>query len=166
LISLQKGIDESIRGLSIIKEGHIDKNSIPKRIMSKKLIFEFLRFNIVGIIYAALAYLLFTFLIYIGVRYPIALVCDYSVGILLSFFLNKIFTFKVKGRTSWKMFIRMLVTAGINLSLNMLLLKVVVSFFSERKIVLYVAQFFIMGFLALITFFMQKLFVFKQKVED
>ena len=82
---------------------------IIKRLISKRLIFQFLRFNIIGIIYTAITYLLFSFLIYIGVRYPIALVCDYSVGILLSFFLNKIFTFKVKGKASIKMFFRMLI---------------------------------------------------------
>ena len=141
-----------------------DNAPLTKRIISKKLIFQFIRFNIVGITYTVITYLLFSFLIYIGVRYPIALVCDYSVGILLSFFLNKIFTFKVKGKASIKMFFRMLITACINLSLNMLLLKGAVSIFSERKIVLYIAQFFIIGLLALLTFFMQKFFVFKQKV--
>jgi putative flippase GtrA len=142
------------------------KENVPftKRIISKKLIFQFLRFNIVGITYTIVTYLLFSFLIYIGVRYPFALVCDYTVGILMSFFLNKIFTFKVKGKASIKMFLRMLITAGINLSLNMLLLKAAVSIFSERKIVLYIAQGIIIGFLALLTFILQKTFVFKQKV--
>ena len=46
----------------------------------------------------------------------------------------------------------MLITAGINLFLNMLLLKGVVSIFSERKIVLDIAQFFVIGFLALLAF--------------
>jgi len=129
----------------------------------KTLLFQYIRFNIVAVIYTAITYLLFSALIYFGVRYQIALVFDYSTGVILSFFLNKRFTFKVKEKANIKMLSKMIAVYLIHFTLNLLALNLVVSIFSEKKIFLYVGQLGIIVLLSAISFVFQKIFVFKQK---
>ncbi len=129
----------------------------------KTLLFQYIRFNIVAVIYTAITYLLFSALIYFGVRYQIALVFDYSTGVILSFFLNKRFTFKVKEKANIKMLSKMIVVYLIYFALNLLALKLVVSIFPEKKAFLYVGQLGIIVLLSAMSFVFQKIFVFNQK---
>ena len=129
----------------------------------KTLLIQYLRFNIVAVIYTAITYLLFSALIYFGVKYQIALVFDYLTGVLLSFFLNKRFTFKVKEKANIIMLSKMIAVYLVHFVLNLLALNLVVSIFSEKKIALYLGQLGIIVLLSLMSFIFQKIFVFKIK---
>ncbi len=132
----------------------------------RAIFFQYIRFNIVAVIYTIITYIIFSALIYLGVRYPIALLADYSTGVTLSFFLNKLFTFRYKERTNMKIFARMLLVYLIHFAVSLLLLALIVKIFSERKIVLYLGRLGLTILLSAVSFVFQKYFVFKNDISS
>ncbi|MDQ8735773.1 GtrA family protein [Paenibacillus sp. LHD-38] len=60
---------------------------------SKKVFFQFLAFNLVGLLNTAIDFLLFTLLLWLGTYYLIAQIIAYGAGMINSFVLNSRYTF-------------------------------------------------------------------------
>ncbi len=119
---------------------------------------QFIKFNIVGIINTVLNYLIYSLLIYSGVGYRISLAVDYALGIAVSFILNKKYTFKKDEKTNPLMVIKMIFSYVCIFFINVFLLEFMVE---KINVDLYVGQFFSIIIIVLISFVLQKLYVFK-----
>jgi putative flippase GtrA len=126
-------------------------------------IFEFARFNFVGITITGVAYLVYTLLVSINIDYRIALAADYTLGIILSFFLNKTFTFRVSTKIDLSMIGRMLLSYIVIMAINFVLLEIIVSRLSSSKIVLILGQLSILVVIAVVSYLAQKMFVFRKR---
>jgi len=121
---------------------------------------QFVKFNIVGIINTAVTYGIYSLLVFLGVYHQIAVVCDYSVGIVFSFFLNKHVTFKVKRKTSPSMMGRMVLSYVLILGVNMGLLWILVDSLGYNK---YLSQLVALALVSILSFLAQKYFVFTSR---
>lgn len=125
-------------------------------------IIQFIKFNIIGIINTGVTYLIYAFLVYIGFHYRLALGLEYCCGVVISFVLNKKFTFKNSEKSNLKMFLRMVITyVGVfivNWGMLELNLKVL-------KMDEYIGQIVAQSIIAISSFFAQKIFVFKDKFQ-
>lgn len=139
------------------------KNFLEKTVVktNKNNIFQFVSFNIIGLINTLLTTLLFFVLIYLEGNYIISLFIVYVLGILFSFYMNKNFTFKYYSSNTLIVFIRMCSSYIFIFLLNASLLH----FFIERiSINKYLSQILAMFLLIIISFILQKFFVFKEKI--
>lgn len=139
------------------------KNFLEKTVVktNKNNIFQFISFNIIGLINTLLTTLLFFVLIYLEGNYIISLFIVYVLGILFSFYMNKNFTFKYYSSNTLIVFIRMCSSYIFIFLLNASLLH----FFIERiSINKYLSQILAMFLLIIISFILQKFFVFKEKI--
>ncbi|MEQ8174229.1 MAG: GtrA family protein [Syntrophomonadaceae bacterium] len=69
--------------------------------LDRKNLLQLMRFCIVGIANTAVDLGVFFVLTFGGVPYLVAQVLAYSTGVVNSFFMNRRWTFKVEGKTSW-----------------------------------------------------------------
>jgi putative flippase GtrA len=82
---------------------------------------QFTRYGIVGAISNSVGYLIYLAITYAGMRHKLAMTLLFVVGILLTFFFNKRWTFKSRGH--WKkMFVYYVVTYSTAYLLNFLAL--------------------------------------------
>lgn len=129
--------------------------------ISKNNIIQFISFNIIGLINTLLTTLLFFILIYLEGNYIISLFIVYVLGILFSFYMNKNFTFKYNSSNTLIMFIKMCSSYIFIFLLNAGLLY----FFIEGILInKYLAQILAMFLLIIVSFMLQKFFVFKEKI--
>lgn len=126
----------------------------------KAILRQILHFNIIGVINTGITYLLYTGLVYLGLHYQIALAADYALGIVISYQLNRRITFKAHNRNMVAGFARMVGSYAVLLSLNMGLLWLLVD---QLRINKYLAQIFALGVVTVLSFLVQKLFVFKKE---
>lgn len=63
------------------------------KMASKKVFFQFLAFNLVGLLNTAIDFLLFTLLLWLGTYYLVAQIIAYGAGMINSFVLNSRYTF-------------------------------------------------------------------------
>lgn len=80
---------------------------------------QLVRYNMVGLSNTLAAYLLYAGLVFLGVGYTLALVADYAFGTLVSFFLNKHFTFRHLGKFEFQMVLRQLATTVVIFGVNL-----------------------------------------------
>lgn len=126
----------------------------------RNFIIQFIKFNLVGIINTLITYFIYCILVLFRMHHFIALSVDYLTGVIITFTLNKNFTFKNKSPTSIFMFIKMLFIYLIVFSLNIFLLFLFIDIYKFNKIV---SQFFVQATLAFLSFIFQKNFVFKER---
>jgi len=125
----------------------------------KKWSQEFLRFNLVGLFNLVVASTVYVALIAIGFNYVIALSADYIVGMVISFVLNKNFTFRISQRTNVWMILRMISVYIAIFIINIMLLLV---FIDTMKFNPYISQAIAIFVIVIISFSCQKFFVFKK----
>ena len=129
--------------------------------ISKNNIIQFITFNIIGLTNTLLTTLLFFLLIYLENNYINSLFFVYFIGILFSFYMNKNFTFKYASSNTMVLFIKMCSSYIIIFMLNVGLLFILIEKILINK---YLAQIIAMFLLIIISFMLQKFFVFKDKV--
>jgi putative flippase GtrA len=93
-----------------------------------------------------------------GSHYIIALIIDYSVGMLFGLVLNKRFTFNIQDKVSIKMLIKSLVSNMVIFSINLLSLYVLIDLLFTNK---YIAQLLSLIIVAISSFLFYKFYIFK-----
>lgn len=121
---------------------------------------QFISFNIIGMLNTALAMGIYFLVVYLEGHYSLALFADYAFGICFGFFMNKRFTFRVQAQATVKMFAKMIFSYGLLFLANLALLACTVEFLALNE---YLAQILSFCCLMVVSFFLQKLFVFRVK---
>jgi len=117
-------------------------------------IMQFIKFILVGILNTIFGYGLWALLIYIGLHYALAVILSTILSVLFNFKTTGYLVFKNKdNKLLWK-FIQIYI---LTTCLNILGLK----FATIANINLYLAGFFLTGIMAMISFIMQKYYVFR-----
>jgi len=124
---------------------------------------KFLSFNLVGLINTAITYGIYALAIAVGLNHFIALCIDYALGLIISFFLNKNFTFKIRKKADIEMFLKMIVAYIPSFLINIGLLWLFIDKFNMNK---YLSQFIALAIVALFSFFMQHKFVFNYRKKE
>jgi putative flippase GtrA len=117
---------------------------------------NFLNFLVVGMITTIGGYAFYAVLIVSGVNYAVALTLEYLAGTAYGFLMNKRWTFKVQGESgqqAWRYF----ALYGLIFLLNMTLLMLLVERWALGP---YLAQILLLGFLTLLSFVVQKRWIF------
>jgi putative flippase GtrA len=104
-----------------------------------------------------LMYLLFLFLVFIGISYSLALVADYTFGGFLSYFLNKKYTFNNRNRHTHQIVIKMVAVLILTLVVNFIILVYLVEY---KQYNIYISQFLSIVITSLLFFYLQKTQVF------
>jgi len=118
---------------------------------------KFASFNLIGLFNTGITYLLYSALVCLGAPYAAALVAEYAVGIVITFFANKRFTFRDSGPFRWAAFSRMVAAVAVGFAVNLGLLELFVSRFRLDE---YAGQFFALGLTSIVSFALQRFFVF------
>lgn len=110
------------------------------KIARKRLISQFIAFNIVGLLNTAVDFLLFTILIWLGTYYLLAQVIAYSAGMINSYVLNSRYTFSkgdrlVTRRQQLGMRVRFIAWNGILLGITLLLLAVLTEWWRMNEVI-------------------------------
>jgi len=124
------------------------------------------KFLIAGGINSAVTFALYALLIHQGVNYNLALTVTYALGIVLGFFINRLWTFThndnlaqaKKTKPTSIMFIQYLVVYLMLFSVNFLLLNLLVKVFNFNPIF---GQFFAVVASTICSYFLQRSWVFK-----
>lgn len=120
---------------------------------------SFLKFLVVGVTNTLGGYAFYAGLLALGVNYALALTLEYVAGIAYGFLLNKRWTFKAKGGAAQQVW-RYLALYGLIYVLNVTILMLLV----ERcALSPYVAQVLLLGFLTLLSFVVQKHWIFAKQ---
>ncbi|KRE43277.1 GtrA family protein [Paenibacillus sp. Soil522] len=106
----------------------------------KRLIAQFIAFNIVGLLNTAVDFLLFTLLIWLGTYYLLAQVIAYGAGMINSFVLNSRYTFGkgdrlTKRRQQLGISVRFIAWNGILLGITLLLLAVLTEWWRINEVI-------------------------------
>lgn len=109
-----------------------------------------IRFLIAGAVNTAVFYLSFIFLIYLGINYLIASTGGYVLATLVSYILNKVWTFKSQEPSTLKTFIQFVIINLLSLSGNLFILYIFVDFFLVN---LYFSQLIALFFSLAINYF-------------
>ena len=114
------------------------------------------RFTFVGLFNTVLTYCFYLLLLKLGFHYQIALSADYLLGIVIGYSLNRYWTFKVKGEIK-KQFFKYLLIYILTFLLNAFLLFILVEgdYLGPE-----LGQFSILLFITLISYVLQKNWVF------
>lgn len=121
-----------------------------------------LKFLVVGITNTLGGYAFYAALVALGVNYAIALTLEYVAGIAYGFVLNKRWTFKAQGgslRQAW----RYIALYGVIYLLNVGLLVALVERWGLNP---YVSQLILLGFLTLLSFGVQKRWIFAEAQKE
>jgi putative flippase GtrA len=118
---------------------------------------QFIAFNVIGMVNTLLAMAIYFLIIYMGGHYAFALIADYTFGICFSFFMNKHFTFRIQTKATLNMFSKMVLSYGLLFVGNLGILTFSVE---VLEINVYLAQVLSWSGLMVISFFLQKMFVF------
>jgi len=120
---------------------------------------SFLKFVVVGVTNTLGGYAFYAALLVLGVNYALALTLEYVVGIAYGFLLNKRWTFKAQGESAQQAW-RFVALYGFIYVLNVTLLMLLVERWALSP---YLAQIFILGFLTLLSFVVQKRWIFTKQ---
>ncbi|WP_028974690.1 GtrA family protein [Spirochaeta cellobiosiphila] len=120
---------------------------------------QLIKFNLIGGINTLLTYIVFSFVFALSGSELLGLIGDYSFGIVFSFFANRYFTFKISEGKMLKEFAKMVASYIILFILNYYILDYIKSVFSLN---IYISQFISLIFVVLISFVVQKFFIFAQ----
>ncbi|HTG70601.1 MAG TPA: GtrA family protein [Candidatus Udaeobacter sp.] len=128
----------------------------------KRLIAQFIAFNIVGLLNTAVDFLLFTILIWLGTYYLLAQVIAYGAGMINSFVLNSRYTFGNDGRIATKrqqlgMSVRFIAWNGILLGITLLLLAALTEWWGMSEVI---AKLIVTAVTVLLNFYGSKKWVF------
>ena len=120
---------------------------------------KFIKFSIVGFINTAGSYLLFFILLeFAQVNYLVSSVGSYILGILISYFGNKYWTFRII-RSGWRLeFIKFIILNIAGLAINALIMLLLVENYNLNP---YVAQLIAMSVVIFYNFFGSKFWVFR-----
>jgi len=106
------------------------------------------KFFIVGAISTAVDFLIYSFLVYIGINYAIAIVVGYMTGLLVNFFLarQKVFTkgsrFEKVHHEFLAVFAVSVMAVGLNIAIVWTLSKIGIDYYSGRAVALVIVFFF------------------------
>jgi putative flippase GtrA len=117
---------------------------------------SFLKFLVVGVTTTTGGYAFYAVLIVLGVNYAVALTLEYVAGIAYGFLLNKRWTFQVQGESGQQAW-RYVALYVLIFLLNMTLLMHLVERWALSP---YFAQILLLGFLTLLSFVVQKRWIF------
>ena len=123
----------------------------------RALVAELFRFHLVGAGTVIIGTLVFLGLVALGVPYTLALVADYAVGILFSYYMNRTFTFRAEVRSDLKPLSYTVVGYVVSFLLNLALLAIAVELLALNVAF---AQVVIMLALALLNYVIFKFVVF------
>ena len=123
----------------------------------RALVAELFRFHLVGAGTVIIGTLVFLGLVALDVPYTLALVADYAVGILFSYYMNKTFTFRAEVRSDLKPLSYTVVGYIVSFLLNLALLAIAVELLALNVAF---AQVVIMLALALLNYVIFKFVVF------
>jgi len=87
------------------------------------------KFLLVGIINTAVFYLSFVFFIYLGWNYLVASTVGYSVAVIISYLLNKLWAFKSMKESTIALFIQFVALNFFSLGTNLIVLYISVDYF-------------------------------------
>lgn len=118
---------------------------------------ELLRFNLVGVGTLVVGTAVFLGMVAVGTGYVPALVGDYAAGIVFSYFMNKVFTFRVRVASDARPLLLTALGYIGTFVLNVLLLSVAVETWHFNVVY---AQLVIMLLLAVLNFLLFKFLVF------
>ncbi|RAX51809.1 polysaccharide synthesis protein GtrA [Helicobacter sp. 16-1353] len=125
----------------------------------KILKYSFIKYLIVGIINTLFGFGIIFILMYYGLLPEIANFIGYLCGIILSFILNKYFTFKSNNHIR-KEFFRFLISMGIAYAINLIILIISYRYFLINE---YVSQIIAGVFYTLSGYILSKLYAFRNK---
>jgi len=124
--------------------------------MNDTILFQFLKYNLVGVVNTLLGFgLVFTFL-YLGINNMLSNFLGYFFGIILSFFLNKKYTFhkyKMTASIIWGFFTILMFAYLV----NALIFWSIINYMDQSP---YVSQIYSGIFYTLISFSLMKIFLF------
>jgi putative flippase GtrA len=120
---------------------------------------SFLKFVVVGMTNTLGGYAFYAALLVLGVNYALALTLEYVVGVAYGFLLNKRWTFKAQGESTQQAW-RFAALYGFICVLNVTLLMLLVECWALSP---YLAQIFILGILTLLSFVVQKRWIFTKQ---
>lgn len=123
----------------------------------RALVAELFRFHLVGAGTLVIGTLVFLGLVALDVPYALALVADYAVGILISYYLNKTYTFRAQVRSDLKPLSYTVIGYIVSFLLNLALLAVAVELLALNVVY---AQVVIMLALAALNYAVFKFVVF------
>jgi putative flippase GtrA len=133
-----------------------------KEVSKSPLLIQLLKFGLIGIIGVSFNYSIF-FILYhfFKIHYTFSSATGFALGILLVFFLNKNFTFKIKNNEETK---KMIIKYYIlNISLALLSLLILSIFVEFLHINVYIANIISLGMIAILHFIGSKFGVFIRK---
>ena len=113
----------------------------------------FIKFIFIGVINTIFYYLLYSIILYLFSNYVLAVILGNIIGILFSFNTFSKYVFEKKGNL-----IKFFLIYGWNIVLNLLVIKLYIIFIGEN---LYIAGLFATGVVALNSFILNKIYVFK-----
>jgi putative flippase GtrA len=119
----------------------------------------FLKFVVVGVTNTLGGYAFYAALLVLGMNYALALTLEYVAGIAYGFLLNKRWTFKAQAKSAQQAS-RFVALYGFIYVLNVTLLMI---FVERLALSPYLAQIFILGFLTLLSFVVQKHWIFTKQ---
>jgi putative flippase GtrA len=120
---------------------------------------SFLKFVAVGVTNTLGGYAFYVALLVFGLNYALALTLEYVAGIAYGFLLNKRWTFKAEGESTQQAW-RFVALYGFIYVLNVTLLML---FVESRTLSPFLAQIFILSFLTLFSFVVQKRWIFSKQ---
>ncbi len=120
---------------------------------------KFIKFSIVGFVNTASSYLLyFVLLKFVRINYLVASAISYVLGILISYFGNKYWTFRIF-RSGWRLeFIKFVILNIAGLAINTLIMIILVRNYKSDPLI---AQIIAMSVVIFYNFFGSKFWVFR-----
>jgi putative flippase GtrA len=125
--------------------------------INKGLIFQIIRYGLVGIVNTLVGYGIYFLFLYVGLNYTIALTFGSICGIICSYFLNRFWTFKSTKKVAEEL-PKFLSVYGVSYFLNLGLL---ILFVEKFKIDARIAQLFILVIITCLTFIGNKFWSFR-----
>ncbi len=117
---------------------------------------ELVRFGIVGVAHNLLGYLVYLLVTWLGTEPKLAVAILYPIGVAISFFANRQWTFDVKGRVAYSM-PRYIAMHAVGYGMNILIIYLGVDMLAFPH---QLVQLFAMGFLSILSFLMSKFLIF------
>ncbi|KYJ85468.1 GtrA family protein [Sulfurovum riftiae] len=123
--------------------------------MLKKTFVQFVTYNIVGIVNTLVGFSVIFLLMFVGVGPTLSNAIGYAIGSVLSYYLNKKYTFRSLGDSKTQA-LKFFMVLGLSYALNFVTLQWLLGFVNP-----YIAQFFSALVYTLSSFLLAKYIVFK-----
>jgi putative flippase GtrA len=125
----------------------------------RRFLKEFIVFNLIGLVNTLFTYGIYSLLVFLGTGYRLALLLEYCVGMTVSFFLNKKFTFHHTQKARAGMLFSMAASYICVFLINLSLLVILVEKFLVNT---YVGQLIALAVSVGLSFLAQKYVVFRK----